>query len=97
MSQDTEIKPKSAVYAYQEYDHLNPNVWDVVYLDDAIAINPVVKAYMIKDLQSWTRNYLLIPIQIFSNLMLAIIIHPLAPILAISYFTVSLQNISTAT
>jgi hypothetical protein len=51
----------------------NPNTWDTIYLDQAIPVDPVAKAYMVRDLQSWTRNYLLIPIKILANLLLALI------------------------
>lgn len=51
----------------------NPNTWDTIYLDQAIPVDPVAKAYMIRDLQSWTRSYLLIPIKLLANLLLALI------------------------
>jgi hypothetical protein len=54
-------------------DRRNPNTWDTIYLDQAIPVDPVAKAYMIQDLQSWTRNYLLIPIKLVANLLLAFI------------------------
>lgn len=54
-------------------DHAHPNTWDTLYLDTAIPVDPVAKAYMIQDLQSWTRNYLLIPIKILANVLLALI------------------------
>jgi hypothetical protein len=58
---------------FPAYDRLNPNTWDLVYRESAIAIDPLVKAYMVQDLQSWTRNYLLIPIKIIANIFLAIV------------------------
>ena len=54
-------------------DRRNPNTWDTIYLDQAIPVDPVAKAYMIQDLQSWTRNYLLIPIKLLANVLLAVI------------------------
>ncbi|TAF55896.1 MAG: hypothetical protein EAZ60_11600 [Oscillatoriales cyanobacterium] len=36
-------------------------------------VDLVAKAYMMKDLQNWTRSYLLIPIKIIANLLLAVI------------------------
>jgi hypothetical protein len=54
-------------------DRRNPNAWDALYLDQAIPVDPVAKAYMIRDLQSWTRNYLLIPIKLLANVLLALI------------------------
>lgn len=54
-------------------DRFNPNTWDTLYLDQAIPVDPVAKAYMIRDLQNWTRNYLLIPIKLLANLLLALI------------------------
>ena len=55
------------------HNRRDPNAWEAVYVDGAIPIDPTVKAYMVKDLQSWSRNYLLIPIKIIANLGLAII------------------------
>jgi len=54
-------------------DRSNPNAWEALYLDQAIPLDMTAKAYMIKDLQSWSRNYLLIPIKIIANISLAII------------------------
>lgn len=51
----------------------NPNTWDAIYLDQAIPVDSVAKAYMIRDLQNWTRNYLLIPIKLLANVLLAVI------------------------
>ncbi|WP_017297742.1 DUF6999 family protein [Nodosilinea nodulosa] len=51
----------------------NPNHWDALYFDPAIPVDPTAKAYMVKDLQSWSRRYLLIPIKLFANLALALI------------------------
>jgi hypothetical protein len=78
MSPDTTVRSlesssKSTVYQPQKCDRLDPNVWDVLYLDNAIPLDPEAKAYMIRDLQNWTRNYLLIPIQIIANILLAIV------------------------
>jgi hypothetical protein len=55
------------------YNRRNPNAWDVLYLDQAIPVDLVAKTYMIRDLQNWTRNYLLIPIKFIANIFLAII------------------------
>ncbi|NER79637.1 MAG: hypothetical protein F6K42_08655 [Leptolyngbya sp. SIO1D8] len=54
-------------------DRRDPNVWETIYFDAAIPVDPIAKAYMVKDLQSWSRNYLLIPIKIIANLGLATI------------------------
>lgn len=54
-------------------DRRNPNTWDTLYLDQAIPVDSVAKAYMIRDLQNWTRNYLLIPIKLLANVLLALI------------------------
>ncbi|MCW6036905.1 hypothetical protein K4A83_11615 [Spirulina subsalsa FACHB-351] len=59
--------------AFFPYNRRNPNTWQVLYLDQAIPVDPVAKQYMICDLQNWTRNYLLIPIKITANLCLAVI------------------------
>lgn len=57
----------------QPYNRQDPNTWDILDLDRAIPIDSIAKAYTIKDLQNWTRNYLLIPIKIVANICLAII------------------------
>lgn len=57
----------------QPHDRQDPNLWDALYLDAAMPLDPVAKAYMVKDLQSWSRQYLLIPIQLLANLGLAVI------------------------
>jgi hypothetical protein len=60
-------------YIPHPHDRTDPNHWDALYLDLAIPVDPVAKQYMIRDLRSWTRNYLLIPIKIIANVLLAII------------------------
>uniref|UniRef100_A0A832H205 Uncharacterized protein n=1 Tax=Oscillatoriales cyanobacterium SpSt-402 TaxID=2282168 RepID=A0A832H205_9CYAN len=55
-------------------DRRNPNAWDALYLDGAIPVDPVAKAYMIRDLQNWTRSFLLMPIRAISNVLLAVIL-----------------------
>jgi hypothetical protein len=57
----------------QQRDRQNPSVWEALYLDASIPVDPIAKDYMIRDLKSWSRNYLLIPIQIVANLLLALI------------------------
>ncbi|MDY6783842.1 MAG: hypothetical protein SW833_15080 [Cyanobacteriota bacterium] len=57
----------------QSYNRRDPNPWDVLYLDQAIPVDPIAKAYMIRDLQNWTRNFLLIPIKLIANILLATI------------------------
>jgi len=57
----------------QPRDRRDPRVWDALYLDNAIPVDLLAKTYMIRDLQSWTRNYLLIPIKLTANVLLAII------------------------
>ncbi len=54
-------------------DRQNPNAWEILYIDQAIPLDAEAKAYMIKDLQSWSRNYLLIPIKVIANISLAVI------------------------
>ena len=51
----------------------DPKVWDALYGDMAIPIDPLVKAHAIKDLQSQSRIYLLLPIKVIANLGLALI------------------------
>ncbi|MEM8722686.1 MAG: hypothetical protein AAGE84_25925 [Cyanobacteria bacterium P01_G01_bin.39] len=60
-------------HSLSPHNPLDPNTWDVVYLDNAIPIDATAKAYMVKDLNNWTRNYLLIPIKLIANLLLALI------------------------
>jgi hypothetical protein len=60
-------------WSYEPRDRQNPNTWDTLYADQCIPVDPVAKAYMLRDLQNWSRNYLLIPIRIFANVMLALI------------------------
>ena len=55
------------------HDRLDPNTWDLVYLDNGIPMDAMAKAYMVKDLNNWTRNYLLIPIKVIANILLALI------------------------
>jgi hypothetical protein len=61
-------------YSFKPHDRLNPDAWDALYLDQMIPIDPYAKSLMIKDLQNWTRRYLLIPIKMIANLLLAIIL-----------------------
>jgi len=58
---------------YPPRDRQNPNAWEALYLDRAIPLDMTAKGYMIKDLQSWSRSYLLIPIKIIANILLAVI------------------------
>jgi hypothetical protein len=67
------VEPSPEIYTSQPYNRCDPNPWDVLYLDRAIPIDLTAKTYTIKDLQNWTRSYLLIPIQIVANILLAII------------------------
>jgi hypothetical protein len=57
----------------QPRDRRDPSTWDALYFDQAIPVDPVAKAYMVKDLQSWSRNYLLLPIKVIANGGLAVI------------------------
>jgi len=61
------------LYQLQSRNRANPTIWDTLYLDRAIPVDPLSKIYMIRDLQSWTRNYLLIPIKIVANVALGTI------------------------
>lgn len=63
----------NSVYYFAPYNRRDPNTWDVLYLDQAIPVDLQAKAYMIQDLRSWTRIYLLIPIKIIANILLAVI------------------------
>lgn len=62
-----------ALYPLEPRDRRNPNAWDALYLDQAIPVDPTAKAYMIQDLQNWTRSYLLLPIKLIANVLLALI------------------------
>ena len=65
--------PIGTSYRPEPRDRQNPNAWDALYLDQAIPVDPVAKAYMIKDLRNWTRIYLLNPIRLVANVLLAVI------------------------
>lgn len=54
-------------------DRRDPSVWDTLYLDSAIPVDSQAKAYMVRDLQSWSRNYLLMPIKVIANVGLGTI------------------------
>ncbi|AFY68907.1 hypothetical protein Pse7367_0603 [Thalassoporum mexicanum PCC 7367] len=58
---------------HPSHDRLNPDAWEALYLDQAIPLDINAKALMIKDLRSWSRNYLLIPIKLIANVLLALI------------------------
>jgi hypothetical protein len=62
-----------APYTPEPHDRTNPNAWDALYLDQAIPVDLTAKAYMIRDLRSWSRIYLLVPIRAISNLLLGLI------------------------
>jgi hypothetical protein len=68
-----EEKLGSEIYKPRKRDRLNPYVWDALYLDRSIPVDLVSKAYMVRDLQSWSRNYLLMPIKVVANLLLGVI------------------------
>lgn len=55
------------------HNRLDPHTWTLIALDNAIPMDAQAKAYMVKDLSNWTRNYLLAPIKIIANVLLAII------------------------
>lgn len=61
-------------YRPEPYNRQDPNGWDVLYLDQAIPVDPYAKACMIRDLSSWSRVYLLNPIRWIANALLAIIL-----------------------
>ena len=73
--QDTKTLPdeQKIPYTTKPYNRRDPNVWDVLFCDRSIPVDLVAKAYMMRDLQNWTRNYLLIPIKVIANLLLALI------------------------
>jgi len=60
-------------YIPEPRDRQDPNHWDALYFDAGIPVDPVAKAYMVKDLQSWSRNYLLLPIKVIANLSMSLI------------------------
>ncbi len=68
-----EEKLGSEIYKPRKRDRLNPDVWDALYLDRSIPVDLVAKAYMVRDLQSWSRNYLLISIKLVANFLLGVI------------------------
>jgi hypothetical protein len=57
----------------EDRDRDHPSVWEALYCDEAIPVDAIAKAYMIKDLKSWSRNYLLFPSKIIANVSLAVI------------------------
>ncbi|NES20047.1 MAG: hypothetical protein F6K41_14230 [Symploca sp. SIO3E6] len=57
----------------QSYDRKNPNTWQVLGQEQGIPLDAIAKAYMLVDLQNWTRRYLLFPIKIIANLALGLI------------------------
>ena len=73
--QDTKTLPdeQKIPYVTKPYNRRDPSVWDVLFCDRSIPVDLVAKAYMMKDLQNWTRNYLLIPIKVIANVLLALI------------------------
>ena len=73
--QDTKTLPdeQKVPYTTKPYNRRDPSVWDVLFCDRSIPVDLVAKAYMMKDLQNWTRNYLLIPIKVIANVLLALI------------------------
>jgi hypothetical protein len=60
-------------YIPEPHDRRNPNAWDALYVDQAIPVDLIAKGYMIRDLRNWTRSYLLLPIALIANVLLAII------------------------
>lgn len=60
-------------YTRSPHNRQDPNHWDALYFDPAIPVDLTAKTYMVKDLQSWSRRYLLIPIKLVANLALALI------------------------
>ncbi|MGP1375187.1 MAG: DUF6999 family protein [Almyronema sp.] len=74
MSQVSETPLSQSTVANSAYDRTNPNAWDVLYLDQAIPVDAVAKAYMIRDLKSWSRIYLLFSIRLIANCLLAVIL-----------------------
>ena len=68
-----ELLTDAPAYTPEPRDRRNPNAWDALYFDTAIPVDPVAKAHMIRDLRSWTRAYLLLPIKLIANTLLALI------------------------
>jgi hypothetical protein len=64
---------RSAVVNPEQHDRQNPSHWEALQLDQAIPVDATAKTYMIRDLQNWTRNYLLLPIKVIANLSLGLI------------------------
>ncbi|WOD39659.1 DUF6999 family protein [Nodosilinea sp. E11] len=61
-------------YQPQPYNRLDPDGWDVLYLDQAIPLDPIAKGHMVNDLRSFSRVYLLNPIRLIANLLLGLIL-----------------------
>ena len=89
------LNKSETLYQLQPRDRANPTIWDTLYLDRAIPVDPLSKIYMIRDLQSWTRNYLLIPIKIMANICLGLIM-TLKRLLPFQFHAYSLMHNSAA-
>lgn len=68
------MKTSPSPYQPKPYNRRDPDAWDVLYVDNAIPVNGISKAAMIRDLRNWTRIYLLNPIRLFANCSLAVIL-----------------------
>lgn len=62
------------LYQPRPYNRLDPDGWDVLYLDQAIPLDAVAKAHMVNDLRSFSRAYLLAPIRLIANVLLGLIL-----------------------
>lgn len=66
--------PPPAPYTVSARNREDPNHWDALFLDTSIPVDPVAKACMIKDLRNPTRRYLLGPVRVFCNVVLALLL-----------------------
>lgn len=48
-------------------------MWDALFVDQSVPVDLIAKRYMITDLQNWTRYFLLVPIKVIANILLALI------------------------
>ncbi len=60
-------------YIPRPHDRQDPHTWDIVYLDQALPMDPLTKACWIKDRQNWTRAYVLGPIRVITSVVLAVV------------------------
>lgn len=64
----------SSNYSPLPHNRQDPNHWDLALIDQALPMDPIVKACLVKDKQTWSRIYLLPLIQVIANGLLFIVL-----------------------